>query len=187
MNIQKLLDAVNRYPTSIASRFRIWWMRFCGAKIGKKCRFENIRWRQADQIEIGDFVSITHGSFLYPTVRNDSENLVKIKIQNRVFINAYCFIDAGTSVIIENDVMIGPYTYITDGDHGTGIDKSPWERPLILEPVRICEGVWIGARVSILQGVTIGKYAVIGAGAVVTKDVPEGAVYGGVPARSLHP
>ncbi len=53
------------------------------------------------------------------------------------------------------------------------------------QPVTICDDVWIGARVIILPGVTVGKGAIIAAGAVVTKDVPEYAIVGGNPARVI--
>jgi acetyltransferase-like isoleucine patch superfamily enzyme len=56
---------------------------------------------------------------------------------------------------------------------------------LIPAPVYIGKNVWIGANATICPGVTIGDGAVIAAGAVVTKDVPENAVYGGVPAVEI--
>jgi len=112
------LDYINRYPTGLVSRIRIFWMRLCGAKIGRKCRFEKIRWRQADQLEFGENVAITYGTFLYPMVRNIERPGVKIRLGNRVFLNAYCFLNAGLSITLEEGVMVGPYTYITDGYHG---------------------------------------------------------------------
>ena len=54
-----------------------------------------------------------------------------------------------------------------------------------MQPITIGDDVWIGRRVMLLPGVSIGKGAVIGAGAVVTKDVPEFAVVGGVPAKII--
>ena len=54
------------------------------------------------------------------------------------------------------------------------------------KPVRIGDDVWIGMRVTILPGVTVGSHCIIGAGAVVTKDVPDYAIVGGNPARILR-
>lgn len=54
------------------------------------------------------------------------------------------------------------------------------------QPVRIGNDVWIGIRVTILPGVTVGNHCIIGAGAVVTKDVPDYAIVGGNPARILR-
>ena len=54
---------------------------------------------------------------------------------------------------------------------------------LICKPILIKKGAWIGAGVSILPGITVGKYAIVGAGAIVTKDVPDYGVAVGTPAR----
>ena len=78
------IDWFVRSPTSLMSRARIRWMRMCGARIGPRCRFEAIRWRQADQIEIGRLVAITHGTFLYLTLRNVDRPGSKIVIGSNV-------------------------------------------------------------------------------------------------------
>ena len=77
-------------------------------------------------------------------------------------------------------VNMGPDVRIITINHNTEKTDIPMKGQ-----VTICDDVWIGARVIILPGVTIGKGAIIGAGAVVTKDVPEYAVVGGVPAKVL--
>ena len=73
---------------------------------------------------------------------------------------------------------------ITD-DHEIG---PPWHRcgDRVARPVVIEDGVWIGARVTLLPGVTIGRGSVVAAGAVVNKDVPPNTLVGGVPARILR-
>ena len=83
-----------------------------------------------------------------------------------------------------NDVMIGPNTLISTVNH----PLSPMKRRLGMgqaKPVRIGNDVWIGGNVTILPGVTIGNNVVIAAGAVVTKDVPDNVLIGGVPAKVL--
>jgi len=87
---------------------------------------------------------------------------------------------------IGNDVMIGPDVMIFTQNHET----SRLDIPMRLQtapkkPVTIEDDVWIAARVIILPGVTIHKGAIVGAGAIVTKDVPEYAVVGGNPARII--
>ena len=87
-------------------------------------------------------------------------------------------------VHIGDYVMIGPNTLITTVNH----PLSPLERRRhlgIAKPVSIGNDVWIGGNVTILPGVTIGNNVVIAAGAVVTKDIPDNCVVGGIPARVI--
>ena len=85
---------------------------------------------------------------------------------------------------IGDNVMIGPNTLITTVGH----PLSPMGRRKhlgIAKPVIIGNDVWIGGNVTILPGVRIGNNVVVAAGAVVTKDVPDNCVVGGVPARKI--
>lgn len=87
-------------------------------------------------------------------------------------------------VYIGDNVMIGPGTLITTVGH----PLSPMGRRKhlgIAKPVHIGNDVWIGGNVTILPGVTIGNNVVVAAGAVVTKDVPDNCVVGGVPAQKI--
>jgi acetyltransferase-like isoleucine patch superfamily enzyme len=103
-----------------------------------------------------------------------------LEIGDRVFINYGVSISAHTHVKIGNRCQIGNYTLILDNDyHQTGDKTMPGQaRPIILE-----DDVWLGARVIVLKGVTIGQGAVIGAGSVVTRDIPPRSVAVGQPAR----
>ncbi|MDS0526243.1 sugar O-acetyltransferase [Clostridium sp. SHJSY1] len=83
-------------------------------------------------------------------------------------------------------VMIGPNTLITTVGH----PLSPMGRRKhlgISKPVNIGNDVWIGGNVTVLPGVTIGNNVILAAGAVVTKDIPDNCVAGGVPARIIKP
>ena len=84
------------------------------------------------------------------------------------------------SVRIGYGVAIGPEVMIRDSDNHS-VDGKPSTAPVV-----IGNHVWIGARAIILKGVTIGDGAVIAAGAVVSRDVPAGALAGGVPARVIR-
>ena len=87
-------------------------------------------------------------------------------------------------VYIGDNVMIGPGTLITTVGH----PLSPMCRRkhlAVAKPVHIGNDVWIGGNVTILPGVTIGNNVVVAAGAVVTKDIPDNCVVGGVPARKI--
>lgn len=87
---------------------------------------------------------------------------------------------------IGDDVMMGPDVMIFTQNHETGRLDIPMRlQTAPKEPVFIGDDVWIGARVIILPGKKIGKGVIIGAGAVVTKDVPDYAVVVGNPARVI--
>ncbi|WP_038172574.1 DapH/DapD/GlmU-related protein [Verrucomicrobium sp. BvORR106] len=104
------------------------------------------------------------------------------KIGKRVFINFDCvFLDLG-GITIEDDVFIAPRVSLLTEGHPV----SPENRhSLTAAPVLIKRNAWIGANATVMQGVTIGENAVVAAGAVVTKDVPDNTIVGGVPARIL--
>lgn len=91
-------------------------------------------------------------------------------------------------VTIGNDVVMGPDVVIMTVAHAFEDPSTPvrLQGGLPNEPVVIGNDVWIGTRVIIMPGVTIGDGAVIGAGSVVTKDVPAGAVAVGVPCRPIR-
>lgn len=91
-----------------------------------------------------------------------------------------CRIGSGT--VIGSNVMMGPDVIILTQNHRyTRETYDGFEK----EPVIIEDNVWIGYRVIILPGVRVGQNAIIGAGAVVTKDVPPYAIVGGIPAKVL--
>ena len=100
------------------------------------------------------------------------------------FINAGAQIRCGHSITIGNNVAIGRNFYVQDSDFHTIIDSNG-ERKNNTAPVVIGNHVWIGANVTILKGVHVGDGAVIGAGTVVTKDVPPYSVVAGTPNRVL--
>ena len=91
-------------------------------------------------------------------------------------------------VTIGNDVLMGPDVMILTTRHAFERLNRPINQQgcLARNPVTIGSDVWIGARVVILPGVNIADKAIIGAGAVVTKDIPEGAIFAGNPARLIR-
>lgn len=95
-------------------------------------------------------------------------------------------IGMGGILTIGNDVMMGPEVVILLSEHNHNrIDIPMNQQGVRTSTITIEDDVWIGMRVMILRGVTIGKGSIIGAGAVVTKNVPPNAVVGGVPARII--
>lgn len=104
------------------------------------------------------------------------------KIGKNVFINFDCvFLDLG-GITIEDNVLIAPKVSLLSEGHPI----SPENRhSLIPKPIHIKKNAWIGANATILQGVTIGENAIVAAGSVVSKDVPDNTIVGGIPAKIL--
>lgn len=104
------------------------------------------------------------------------------KIGKNVFINFDCvFLDLG-GITIEDNVLIAPKVSLLTESH----PLNPEDRQsLIPKPIHVKKNAWIGANATILQGVTIGENAVIAAGSVVSKDVPDNVMVGGIPAQII--
>jgi len=112
---------------------------------------------------------------------------IKIGSNSGIGINAYIAgIGAGGELIIGDDVIMAPDVVILTLNHKYDNTKIPiFKQGYYSSSVIIEDDVWIGIRSIILPGVKIGKGAVVGAGAVVTKNVPPYSVVGGVPARII--
>lgn len=106
-----------------------------------------------------------------------------LEIGDDTFVNNGTTLSASCAIKIGSGVNIAPHCTLIDNDfHGTDArDAAPKMAPIVLE-----DGVWLGTRVTVLKGVTIGKGSVIASGAVVTKDIPPGVIAGGVPAKVLR-
>ena len=104
---------------------------------------------------------------------------------NGVYANFNLTLVDDGDIYIDDKVMFGPNVTIATANHP--IDPGLREKAMQYnKPVHICENVWIGAGTVIVPGVTIGKNSVIGAGSVVTKDIPENVVAVGNPCRVLR-
>ncbi|NJI75026.1 acyltransferase [Sphingobacterium kitahiroshimense] len=111
-----------------------------------------------------------------------------ICIGNNVTLRSFTQIHAGKTaqVIIEDDVLIAPGVFITTNQH----NFEDISMPIRLQGgnsngIRIKSGAWIGANAIVMDGVTVGHNSVVAAGAVVTKNVPDYCVVGGVPAKII--
>ncbi|MDD4227501.1 MAG: DapH/DapD/GlmU-related protein [Mariniphaga sp.] len=104
------------------------------------------------------------------------------RIGKNIFINHDCtFLDIG-GISIEDDVLIGPKVSLITESHPL---NPSGRKALMVKPIVIKRNAWIGAGATILPGVIVGENAVVAAGAVVNKDVPNNTVVGGVPANVI--
>ena len=103
-----------------------------------------------------------------------------VKMGKNVYVMNGVLLMASGGILVEDYALIAAHAKIISNDH------DPYFRPIITcQPVIIKEGAWIGAGAAIMKGVTVGKYAIVGANSVVTKDVPDYAVVVGVPAKVI--
>lgn len=120
------------------------------------------------------------GFRLFPPFYTDCGR--NIRLGKNVFINSSCCFQDWGGIEIGDGAYIGQQVVIATVNH----DLLPERRgDMFPKPVKIGKGVWIGAHATILPGVTVGDNAVVGAGAVVTRDVPPDTVVAGVPARAV--
>lgn len=120
--------------------------------------------------------NIGEGSFVAAPFSGAALN--RLKIGKNVFINSNLLAMSRGEITIEDDVMIAANVSLISNNH------DPYERMVLTcKPVLIQKGAWIGANAVILPGVSVGRYAIVGAGSVVTRDVPDYAVVVGNPAK----
>lgn len=108
-----------------------------------------------------------------------------LHIGDHVRVTARGRITCAGNITIEDDVLMAPDVFITDHNHGMNPEYPGGYSPqaLIVKDVKICQGVWLGQRVCVLPGVTIGAHSIIGANSVVTHDIPPYSIAVGAPAR----
>lgn len=122
--------------------------------------------------------NIGTGSYIAPPLNGAA--IDRMKVGSNVFINSNLLAMARGGITIEDDVQIAGNVSLLSNNH------DPYDRMVLtLKQVLIKKGAWIGANAVILPGVCVGKHAIVGAGSVVTKDVPDYGVAVGNPARVI--
>jgi acetyltransferase-like isoleucine patch superfamily enzyme len=136
-----------------------------------------------ERLVLGEGIHLDHGVILWLGERTGS-----ICLRERVYVGPYSYLGTSSHKLnIGEDTMIGAHSYIITENHGTTRKDIPYSRQSFVgSDVIIGTNVWIGCHATILPGVTIGDNAIIGAGAVVTKNVPPGESWAGVPAKKLN-
>ncbi|QLD12388.1 acyltransferase [Microbacterium oleivorans] len=152
-------DALREHPT---------W------SIGEGCFVSSLAALDADALALGDRSYIAAGAYLTGTLR----------------IGADCSINPSTvvrgDVVFGDGVRMGAHSSVLGFNHSMEPGTPVFRQPLTSRGIRVGDDVWIGSHVVVLDGVSVGDSAVLAAGAVVTKDVPAGAIVGGNPARLLR-
>lgn len=133
---------------------------------------------------IGPMVSLSAGMVPGQPLLHDAI----VEIGDRCLIGRGSSIVGHYRIVIGDDVYTGPNVYVTDQNHGLERLDLPIGRqdPAPELPVHIGDGSWLGAGVVVLPGVTIGRGVAVGAGSVVTHDLPDHSVAVGSPARVVR-
>jgi maltose O-acetyltransferase len=122
-----------------------------------------------NKLQIGRGVIINNPQFLF--------------LGNNCYISHYCYIQAKGKVTLEDNVIVGPMSIIASSNHiiKNGIVLNKGES----KPIKIGKGTWCGGHVTIASGVNIGHGVIIGAGAVVTKNIDPNLKVAGIPAKRI--
>lgn len=108
-----------------------------------------------------------------------------ITLGSDVYVAQGCWFMAGAPIVVESEVLFGPYCVIVSSEHsrqGRSFRFGASQRA----PIRIGQGAWLAAHVVVTAGTAVGEGSIVGAGAVVTRDLPADTVAAGQPARPLR-
>jgi acetyltransferase-like isoleucine patch superfamily enzyme len=182
---------------SLFSFLKYLWFDF-GRFVHKKLRYyelkanryvdigDNIQIRAMGNLTVGKEVKIRDGVFLHCGESQENARYGKIDIGDFAYIGPNCVLFGQGEIEIGKNCLIAPGTVITSQQHTFIRRDIPMrEQPSERAKIVIEDDVWIGSNSVILPGIRIGQGSVIGAGAVVTKDVPSYSVAIGVPARVI--
>lgn len=171
--------------------YTLWIRNFLGG-VGKQTSFQyplRLEGGGSQRIRIGAKTVIGSHSVLGSWVRygKDEQYEPEIIIGNDCNIGEFCHITAINKITIGDGLLTGRFVYIGDNAHGglswEEADTPPAKRHLASKgEIRIGRNVWIGDKAAVLSGVHVGNNVIIAANAVVTKDVPDNCIVGGVPA-----
>ena len=178
------IETFYQWSEAVWRRLRRWFLRRRGVTMGPNCWIQRVDGpRHPDHIRLGRNVMLDHHVTCIVTSPGPPGPV--INIHDRVYINRFTVLDACDCLDIGPRVMIGPHCYLTDHDHGSDLGEPIAEQDLKAAPLHIEADVWIGAGATVLKGVTVGRDAIIAAGAVVTQDVAPRTIVAGIPARPI--
>jgi len=159
-------------------------VRLRGGRVGRRCTIQPgvcLACAPGRPILIGSGVRLMRGVVL-STSRSG-----RIEVEDNVYIGEYGVVTSNAEIHIGRDTIIAPHADLVDFNHGFGdLEARVEDQPLAAAPIRIGRDVWLGAGAKVLRGVTIGDQAVVGAGAVVNRDVPPRGIAVGVPAHVIR-
>ena len=176
-----LIGALLKNPSELLRYLRVGWTTFKYRYLHRCAGSGTIIGESAALINTAN-IHIGSGCLLQDRVYIRAGMTGSVTLEDRVALNSFAKIFGHGGVRVGESAQIGPGTVVTTSGH----DYRATELALDLAPVDIGARVWIGSMATILPGVTIGDRAVIGAGAVVTSDIPADCLAVGVPAKVVR-
>lgn len=156
-------------------------------------RHSHIRWPKAMVVGRGTHVAVTDGGTLLLGENLGLANLAHVFVKHgtlttgrNTHIGIGTVITCREAISIGDNALIAEYVTIRDQDHDFDGPLPTALNGFVTAPVRIGHNVWLGAKVTILKGVTIGDNVVVGANSVVSRDIPANCVAVGSPARVIR-
>ena len=187
---------LSQWRRSVRNRLYSLWIKNFLGDVGEKCHFGyplHLEGGGSQRIRIGAKTGIGSHSVLGSWERygKDERYEPEIIIGTDCNIGEFCHITAINKITIGDGLLTGRFVYIGDNAHGglswEEANIPPAKRHLTSKgEIRIGRNVWIGDKVSIFGGVTIGDNVIIGAGSIVTHDIPSNCMAAGVPARIVN-
>jgi acetyltransferase-like isoleucine patch superfamily enzyme len=177
-------ERLHALPQKVADRWMRFWLprRSPGLALSPSARVE---WPSYWRLHPRARVAIGADVWL----RHHAELLVeggRLAIGDGTYIGPYAVLNVHESLTIGRRCLIAEMVAIRDVDHAfADPSRPPADQGYVVAPTRIGDGVWIGAKCSILKGVHIGDGCIVGANSVVTRDLPDGAIAVGAPARII--
>lgn len=164
-----------------------WWLKRAGLQAEYGCIIESRAWvKFPDNIELAKNVKIGHGALIHCGQKPLNRERKNVVIGENSYIGPNSVLLGEGGIEIGKNCEIAPGVVITAQQHTFSRKDVPIkEQPSESAMVSVEDDVWIGCNASILPGITIGKGSVVGAGAVVTKDIPPYSVAVGVPAKVI--
>lgn len=183
MLIVKSIEFIYGKLNAIRLHRQRWWLKLQGIELGENVylgKHVDIQRAADSRLKIGNNVSILD----HTKIRANSGSYVEIGADT--FISHHCEIASSERIIIGEKCALAAYCTVidTDKDYTDLLTPMPL-RKAVTSPIELVENVWLAYKVTVLRGVSIDRGAVIGANAVVTKNIPAYCVAAGIPAKVI--
>ena len=186
MNFRQLVQKIcfrARFQPGIGSLVRKLRLRAEGAQIGSGTDIPRLRVTWPHQISLGRECVLEEGIFFkFDGMWKPGPRIV---LQDRVFVGRGCEFNIRSGVSIGDNCLIASGCKFIDHNHGMDVDLPMNAQQCPEAPITLESDVWLGVNVVVLKGVRIGRGAVVGAGAVVTKSISDYEIWAGIPARRI--